>query len=39
MRAIANSVRRPEERAEFERLAHELEKFADATERYARKKG
>ena len=39
MRAIANSVRRPEERAEFERLARELEKFADATERYATKKG
>jgi hypothetical protein len=39
MRAIANSVRRPDERAEFERLARELEKFADATERYATKKG
>ena len=37
MRAIANSVRRPEERAEFERLAGELEKFADATD--ATKKG
>jgi len=39
MRAIANAARKPEQREQFEQLARELEKFADATERYATKKG
>jgi hypothetical protein len=39
MRAIATAARKPEQRAEFERLAREFEKFADATERYTTKKG
>jgi len=34
MRAQANAARNPQQRAQFERLARELEKFADATERY-----
>jgi hypothetical protein len=36
MRERANAVRQPEQRAEFERLAREFEKFADAEEAAAR---
>ena len=38
MRALANAARQQEQQERFEKLARELENFADAVERYATKK-